>query len=195
VNERRDEWILKTSMKIGSRLILFTTFLLILIAGIVVGRVWQRLPPPLAPGAEGHSWLADQLDLNGEQRQRMDAIWAETRKAMAQSYQKRRALDQQRRQAIVGLLTPEQKAEYDRINQAFSKKRQDLDRQRADLIKQTEVRSRALLNARQRETWDKMNSRWQQRRHRGQWRQRHGTTRPASRPAESARPNGSGPTR
>jgi hypothetical protein len=167
-------------MKSGNRLILFTTFLLMLLAGVVLGRLWGRLPERIGPAGSPPSWLADQLDLNHEQRQQMDAIWAETRKKMGDGMKARHDLDKQRDQAIVNLLTPAQKANYDRINQDFRRKRDDLDRKREAMIHDAEVRSRALLNAEQIKTWDTVTQQWRHRR--GGRRGPPSATRPTSRP-------------
>jgi hypothetical protein len=171
-------------MKSGNRLILFVTFVLVLLAGIVLGRLWGRLPERRAPSGAPPSWLADQLDLSQDQRQKMDAIWADTRKELGETMKGRRDLDKQREEAIVALLTPAQKTDYDRINQDFRRKREDLDQKRQAMIHEAETRSRALLNAEQAKAWDSVNQRWRERHQRGG---RHGppkgTTLPASRPA------------
>ncbi len=168
-------------MKSGNRLILFTTFLLLMLAGVVLGRLWGRLPERIGPPDRPPSWLADQLDLSPEQRQQMDAIWADTRKQMGEGMKARHELDQQREQSIVALLTPTQQGEYQRINEEFRRKRSELDRKREALIHQAEERSRALLNPDQLKAWESVTQ---------QWRRRHGprrgparTTQPSSRPA------------
>jgi hypothetical protein len=171
-------------MKSGNRLILFATFVLVLVAGIVLGRLWGRLPERRAPSGASPSWLADQLDLSHDQRQKMDAIWADTRKELGQTMKERHDLEKQRDDAIVALLTPAQKAQYDRILQNFRDKRENLDRKRGAMIHDAETRSRALLNDQQARTWDEVNQRWRQRRqHGGRHGSPQGATRPASRPA------------
>jgi hypothetical protein len=170
-------------MKGGNRLILFATFVLVLLAGIVLGRLWGRLPERRLAPDSSPSWLADQLNLTQEQRQKMDAIWAEARKELGDGMKARRDLEKQQADAIVALLTPAQKSDYDQIVQNFRDKREKLDRKRELMIHDAEVRSRALLNDRQAKTWDEVNQRWRQRHQHGGRHGSQGTTRPSSQPA------------
>jgi hypothetical protein len=99
---------------------------------------------------------------------------------MGDGMKARHDLDRRREQAILALLTPAQKADYDRVNQDFRHKREELDRKRGAIIHDAETRSRALLNAEQIKTWDSVTQQWRHRR--GGRRGPPGTTRPASRP-------------
>jgi F0F1-type ATP synthase membrane subunit b/b' len=133
------------------------TVVLVLAAGVVVGRLWTRLPlaAPPPPGQE-RSWIADQLDLTTDQRKQMDAIWAETKQKMAATFDQHHSLDHERDAAIRNLLNDEQKAAYDKIQAEYRAKRTQMDKQRDQLIHDAEERSRALLDDSQQKQWDEL---------------------------------------
>ncbi|HEY8666259.1 MAG TPA: hypothetical protein VIL86_06325 [Tepidisphaeraceae bacterium] len=155
----------------SSKLILVAMVVLVLGAGVVVGRLSTRLPATV-PAEKQPSWLADQLNLNPEQRQQMDAIWAETKQKMAKSFERRRGLEKERDQAVVALLTPEQAAEYDEIQEEYRERRAAMDKERGELIREAEERSRALLDDSQKKRWETMTKAMRERHNRGpagQW--------------------------
>lgn len=134
------------------------TVVLVLAAGVVVGRLWTRLPLVAAPPPPGQerSWIADQLNLTTDQRKQMDAIWAETKQKMAATFDQHHGLDHERDAAIRNLLNDEQKAAYDKIVAEYRAKRAQMDKQRDQLIHDAEERSRALLDASQQKQWDEL---------------------------------------
>jgi Spy/CpxP family protein refolding chaperone len=129
---------------------------LVLCAGVVVGRLSMQLAATAPPPPPGHppSWLADQLDLTADQRQQMDAIWADVKQQIGSGWDKRHDLDHERDQAIQNLLTDQQKTAYQKIYDDYRSKRQEIDKTRDALIKSAEERSRALLNDSQQKRWD-----------------------------------------
>jgi len=169
-------------MMLHRTIILVLTAGLFLVAGVAVGRLSVRLAAQ-APGTPGsRSWLADQLKLSPDQRQAMDAIWAQTRQEMGKIYEQRRALDKQRDQAVRQLLTDAQRTQYDQLYTDFHQQRQELDQEREKLMADANGRSRALLDDGQQKRWDALTK---ERMH--QW---HGgthmsATMPASAPADA----------
>jgi hypothetical protein len=138
------------------RIILLPAFLLVLSAGVVVGKLWTRLPAAVPLPGKGPSWLADQLDLSPEQRQQMDSIWSDTQQKLQKTEEIRRGFDKTRDQAIAALLSPEQRIVYGKILDDFHAHRADLDKDREKLIHDAEARSRALLTDAQKLKWDAM---------------------------------------
>ncbi|HSV15480.1 MAG TPA: Spy/CpxP family protein refolding chaperone [Tepidisphaeraceae bacterium] len=137
--------------------VIIAAFILVLSAGVVAGRLWARFPSPSAtPTGKQPSWLADQLDLTPEQRQQMDAIWANVKQQMDQKLERRHALDRERDQAIEDLLGPEQWQAYGRLIDEFRAKRAEIDKDRMNLIHDANDRSRALLSDVQKQRWDQM---------------------------------------
>ncbi len=93
-----------------------TTTALVLCAGVVVGRLTTRVPAATAPArGGGPSWIADQLNLSAQQKQQMDAVWAETRQKIEQAGERRHQIDKQRDAEIQALLSDQQRAEFEKI--------------------------------------------------------------------------------
>jgi membrane-associated HD superfamily phosphohydrolase len=143
-----------------SKFILVLTIVLVFAAGVVMGQLWARLPvskattPP--PPTDGKPPWVSELALTAEQQKEMDAIWAETRQKIGQTFDQRRNIDKQRDEAIQSLLTEQQKIAFENIQSEHSTQRAELDKERAQIVKQAEERSRALLNDEQKKRWDAM---------------------------------------
>ena len=138
-----------------SKRVFLMAIVLVLCAGLVVGRLSARLvPPPMPPHDHSPSWLQDQLGLTSEQKQQMDSIWADTKSQIGKTWDGRHELDKQRDDAVHNLLTTEQQAAFTKIYDDYHAKRQSLEKQRDDLIKTAEDRSRSLLSDPQKTQWD-----------------------------------------
>ena len=137
-----------------SKTILIATFVLVMSAGVVVGRLWTRLPAVSVGHDRSPSWLADQMNLSTEQRQQMDAIWSDTKQKIHATFDHQHELDHQRDAAVVALLTPQQKAAYDKIQADHTAGRAELDKQRDALVHDANDRSKALLSDEQKTRWD-----------------------------------------
>jgi hypothetical protein len=137
--------------------ILVVMIVLVLGAGVVVGRLWANLPVITHHDEEKpKDWPAQILKLTPDQQTRMDAIWTETHQKMDETFEERRALDRERDQAIAALLSPEQYVFYEEIQKAYKDERTGLDKVRQKLIADAEQRSKGLLDADQLKRWDGM---------------------------------------
>jgi Spy/CpxP family protein refolding chaperone len=150
-----------------STIFLSTAAVLVLSAGLVVGRLSAHLPVVTQTPDHGRGWFQDSLGLTPDQRQKMDAIWADVKAQRDKEDDRRRGLDHDRDTAIRALLTPEQSTAYDRIFQDFHTHRADLDKEREQLFHTANDRSRALLTADQQVKWDAMSKDMHDRDHRG----------------------------
>jgi hypothetical protein len=141
-----------------SKLILLLSIALAMSAGVVVGRLWTRLPVAVAPAAPGKqpSWVADQLGLSPAQSQQMDAIWADTRQKLGKLGDARHTADKQRDDALMALLSSDQRAQYQQITQDYHAKRAAMDKQREQCIHEADDRSRALLDDSQKQKYDEL---------------------------------------
>jgi hypothetical protein len=141
-------------------MVFLITTTLVLCAGVVVGRLSIRVPVAVAAAPEQHgggpSWLAQQLNLSATQKQQMDAVWADTRLKIDQSFDRRRQIDKQRDAAVQALLSEEQRAAYQKIVADYRAQRAEADKQRESLIHDAESRSRALLDETQQKKWDEL---------------------------------------
>ncbi len=122
--------------------ILTMAFILAMGAGVAVGMLSARLPQSHQP----RSWLGDELNLSPDQREQMRTIWQDASKIRGRDWERRRALDKERNEAIYNLLTEEQKAKHDEINRQFAQKLQEQQQQRQaaiqDAIERTSKSSR-----------------------------------------------------
>jgi len=139
-----------------STIFLSATAVLVLSAGLVVGRLSARLPVAAKPADHGREWFQDTLGLTPDQHQKMDAIWADVKMQMDKNHDRQRGLDKERDAAIRALLTPEQSAAYDKIFQDYHAHRSDLDKEREQLFHSANEKSRALLTPDQQVKWDTM---------------------------------------
>ena len=113
-----------------SRLALSVAAILVLSAGLVVGRL---LAPAARPPVHGRGWFTDELDLSADQRKQMDAIWADARGQIGKTWDRRHDLDHKRDAAVRALLTPAQQAAYDQVWADYRAKRSALDQDRERL--------------------------------------------------------------
>jgi len=162
-----------------STILLSTTAVLVLGAGMVVGRLSARLPEqrglPVTtdlpattrPSEHGREWFSETLELTPDQHQKMDAIWADVTQQMDKDGDRHRNLDKERDAAIRALLTPEQSAAYDKIFADYRVQRAEMDKQREQLYRDANERSRALLTADQQVKWDSMSKNMRDRDRRG----------------------------
>jgi Spy/CpxP family protein refolding chaperone len=160
---------------VRKEVIFMSTAALVLCAGLAAGRLWGRLAEE-HEDHEGHdhglshitttrgSWLADQLDLTVDQRQKMDAIWSDAREKMEKLGQHRRELAEDRDRDILNMLNDQQKAEYQKIYADFHAQRDQLDKQRQLLVDDASQRSRLLLDDNQRKEWDVLSKHLHERR-------------------------------
>jgi Spy/CpxP family protein refolding chaperone len=142
-----------------SNLVLLSTAALVMGAGVMVGRLSDRLPRHEAAATTEQSrpvrpWPWDQLGLSADQRSKMDAIWAQTRQQIEKTLKHRRDMETDRETAIRNLLTDSQRAAYDKINSDYHQQREDLYDERDKLVEDANDQSRALLDPDQQKKWD-----------------------------------------
>jgi hypothetical protein len=140
-----------------TRFILVVTIMLVLGAGVVVGRLWANLPA-ISRGGDNkpQDWTKEALKLTADQQKQMDAIWAEVHQKIDETFEQRKALDHEHDQAISALLSPEQYISYEEIQQEYRDDRSNLDKVRQKLVREGEQKSIALLDGEQRKLWDQM---------------------------------------
>jgi hypothetical protein len=176
----------------GKTILLVVTSVLVLSAGVVVGRLSAYLPEATGSVSTSSSastrpttrpWWGAQLDLSSEQAQQMEAIWSDTRQKMMKLSESRHDLDHQQEQAIRDLFPSDDlKAQYDQLKSNYKTQRADMDTQRQKLIDDANERSRALLTDEQKTKWDAQRKQWHE--HRGNGgpggpsQMNHSTTRP-----------------
>jgi Spy/CpxP family protein refolding chaperone len=155
-------------------MIFLSTLALVLCAGLAAGRLWGRWAETEIEHSdhakskmmsnERTSWLADQLNLSADQRQKMDSIWSDTRQKMEKMGEARRGLAADRDKSIVALLNPQQRTAYDKVYDDFRNRREQVDKDRQNLIDDATQRSKLLLDDNQKKEWDVLTRRMRERR-------------------------------
>jgi len=115
-------------------------------AGAAVGLSFSRA----RHGPHGPSWLAAELGLTDLQQEQMREIWSEVMsKTFRNRWEQRRAIAEQRDQAILDLLTEEQRTRYDAILQEYTHKREEMEQQREQAFKEAVERTKQILTPEQ----------------------------------------------
>jgi Spy/CpxP family protein refolding chaperone len=103
------------------------------------------------------SRMCDELGLDGEQRQQVLDIWSQAmREIPPPPIEQLRAVEEERQQAIVALLTPEQRAEYDRRNAELDARVEALHAPARAAYQRAWDKTRELLDDEQQKKMDEM---------------------------------------
>jgi DNA anti-recombination protein RmuC len=121
-------------------------------AGVVAGMVVSRLPS--ASAAPTTSALTEQLKLSPQQSDQMKQIWEGVRDKVRTSYEGADRLQRQRDEAIMAMLSTEQKAQFERLTRDFADRFETLRRDRDDSFHQAVEQTRKLLAEEQRRKYD-----------------------------------------
>jgi len=132
-----------------AKVIVFVCFLLAFAAGGAVGLALGR---PRRQ-RDDRSWLTRELNLTPEQQEQMREIWAG---AMSTSTQSRAAIQSARDKEIRALLTDEQQARYEQIMTEHARKLDELSRDRSNLFKEAQERTKQILTESQRQKYEEV---------------------------------------
>jgi Spy/CpxP family protein refolding chaperone len=145
------------------RATLFVAFVLALSAGAVLGfAAARRVDPPVRAAekpAESNrsSWLSDQLQLTPAQSEQIRAIWQQAMSEQGRANsERRRALEKERDGALLGLLTPEQREEHDRLMKEYEARLAELGRERDRLRQDAIERTKQVLGTEQRAKYEEL---------------------------------------
>jgi Spy/CpxP family protein refolding chaperone len=129
-----------------TKTLLVAVFLVTFAAGAAAGRLlWQS-----GHHRGGPSFLATELNLTAEQRDQMHNIWTEVMgEGGRRQWEQRKALGQERDQAIAALMTPEQKPLYEKILQDYARKVDELSQERKKAFDQAVERTMLILTPEQ----------------------------------------------
>jgi Spy/CpxP family protein refolding chaperone len=144
--------------------LLISVTALALCAGLAAGLLASRLPggaqPPPAPAptesAEPRTPLVEELNLTAEQREQMRQIWEGVRGQVRQAFEDAQRLQKQRDEALVSLLTDEQKAKFEKISKDYAGRFDELTHKRDATFQNAVERTRRILNDEQRQKYDQI---------------------------------------
>jgi Spy/CpxP family protein refolding chaperone len=131
-------------------------------AGVAAGMLASRVTPPsssenpaTAPATPvDRTPLVQELNLTPEQRDRMREIWEGVRGDVHETFADAQRLQRQRDDALVALLTDEQKAQFEKISKDFKDQFDQLTRKRDKVFQSAVERTRQLLNDEQRKRYE-----------------------------------------
>ncbi len=136
------------------RIAVILGFALAFVAGGSVGMLAATEQAPTSRRGRGPD-MAAQLGLTSEQREKMRDIWTEFVVGRDQEFRDgKRALWQEKDEAIEGLLTDEQRIEYDAILADCERRMKEMDEQWQEIIQQAVDMTRDMLTAEQAKKYD-----------------------------------------
>jgi hypothetical protein len=121
-------------------------------AGAMVGMVGQRATAktadvPTINSVRGHSRLTEELQLNVDQQSKIQAIWsAAVVKAGPPPTERVRALEKDREQAILSLLSDNEKTRYNQVIADYRQKLDALHQPARTAFTEAEEQTKPLLN-------------------------------------------------
>ena len=136
------------------RLLIVFCYVVTFAAGAAMGLVATRPQPPERHHRGGFD---EELNLTETQRQQMRDIWSSMgRENFRKMDDQRREAAKHRNQSVVDLLTPEQKAEYDRIYAQYDQRVDEINQQRRAMFEQAQQKTREILTDEQRVRYDEL---------------------------------------
>ena len=138
--------------------LLFAGFALALAAGVTGGMLLARLPDARAevPTGSAASPLAAELGLSAQQAEQMRTIWEGVRATAQDCFDDARRLQKQRDDALVSLLTDEQKAKFETISKEYADSFAELNRKRDREFKTAVSMTREVLSPEQWKKYEKI---------------------------------------
>jgi len=136
-----------------TRIAVALCFLAALAAGLAAGFALARLGPP-----PRRSWLDRELNLTPRQREQMREIWSKVISGPThQEFRERRQkLEEERRQAILGLLSDETRQKYEEVMKKYDEKIAALEEERQRLLQEAVESTKRILTEQQRKKYTAM---------------------------------------
>jgi Spy/CpxP family protein refolding chaperone len=153
-----------------TRFIVIFGFAISFAAGLVVGMGKQWNPPAEAgspsptthPSGPPHGFLPAALNLTPDQQDKMKKIWQdEAERGRHEQFDRRNQCRKERDDAILSLLSPQQKTQYDDIQKTYREKNDAIDQEfRAEFQRKVE-QTKEILTPEQRVKYDELLARRQ----------------------------------
>ena len=137
-----------------SRQLLLTVlvFVVALGSGAVIG--WNLPHHRNSPRPQERSWLADELKLTSDQREKMRSIWSamlpEGQGRQGRHNDTRRQLIRERDEGIAALIPAEKKADYEKVLAHFQQQEEEMSREREKAFAKAVEQTKLILNPEQR---------------------------------------------
>ena len=140
-----------------TKLILTLVFVLTLSSGLVAGMLVSRVPAQsTAVVAAPRSPLAEALKLSDEQNEKMRKIWEGVRNNVDGCFTDAQTIQKQRDDAVLALLTPEQKSKYAGYQQECADALNALRVKRDTMFQQAVAETKKILTDSQNNKYDEI---------------------------------------
>jgi len=139
-----------------TKVIILVSFALVFAAGAAVGMLMERSGhrPPRRPGPFGGF---SGLDLTPEQQEEVRLIWSEREEAEGPSmFERARQLEEEKRNAIIALMTEEQQVRYEEILQEHERKLNELSQERRKEFERKVELTKEILTEPQRKKFEEL---------------------------------------
>ena len=141
------------------RLLVISLTVLGISAGVVAGMLASRLPainsptkhPAEVPGVP--TPLVQELNLTADQQDKMRDIWESVRTQVHSCFEDAEDLQKQRDDALIALLPPEKKPEFEKISKDFAARYAALEQQRQNFFNDAVERTMKLLDPQQQQKY------------------------------------------
>jgi Spy/CpxP family protein refolding chaperone len=134
--------------------VLVLAYVLALAAGTTSGVLAERLRSPNSSATSAP--LAAQLQLNDDQREQMRGAWEDAKDAADDCYKQAQEIQRQRDQALVDMLSDEQKAKFAPIDQGYARQFAALTTRRESAFEQAMAKTEAILTPDQRVKYEEI---------------------------------------
>ena len=134
-----------------AKILLVLAFIVVCAAGVVVGTAvdWRVRPAPVRGPF-------DPLHLSHEQEAQVRAAWEQVAQQRGKMFHERRQAEDRRWDAIQKLFTPEQKQQYDQIQNEYHQQTRELEDQLSSAVAQATDKMKTILTPEQFKKWDQM---------------------------------------
>lgn len=129
-------------------------FALALAAGAALGLLAAPRPEASAGAQSDRSWLADQLHLTPDQRDKMRSIWENAHEQIRAAGEERTNVQREWDQAVYDLLSPEEKARYQELRQKFLHRTDEIDRRVQQTFDDANSQTRQILTPSQQKEFE-----------------------------------------
>ncbi len=136
-----------------TKLIILISFIVAFAAGVSVGLVVERT----GRTPRGRSILTRELNLTSEQRDQMQKIWEETVGPLRRlQHEQRQKFQKEREEAMLNLLSPEQREQLEKINEAHSLSMEKFAQHRKDLFDEAQEKTKKILSEDQQKKYEEI---------------------------------------
>lgn len=147
----------------NAKFVIIAVFTLTLCSGVVAGMLVSRIPSNNPSGisvtpatTEPKTAMEQTLGLNSSQQQQMQGIWENVRTTADDCYTKAQDLQKQQWDALVNILTAEQKVEFNKKDAEFRQRFDELKKQREAAFKDAVSKTDAILTESQRKQFHEL---------------------------------------